>query len=95
MGKRSKTKWNPRAKGFLVQDWRAIGRVTDWGELSVVPRVLVRERSGTFREFVLWFVGYEPDSFLVELTNTSVSNLFMTKGQTRYCELIRGPHVKK
>lgn len=61
----------------------------------MVPRVLVRERSGTFREFVLWLVGYGSNSFLAELPNTWVSNLSMAKGQTRYGVLVRVPHVEK
>jgi hypothetical protein len=32
MGKRSKKKWDPRAKGSPAKDWRAAGRVTDWSE---------------------------------------------------------------
>jgi hypothetical protein len=90
LGKRSKKIWDTRAKGLQTQDWRATGRVNDWGELSVLPRALVRERSGTLRELVLWVVGYGPNSFLAELPNTRVSKLFYGKGPK-----VRGPHVKK
>jgi hypothetical protein len=62
-----KKNWDPRAKGSPTQDWTATGRVKNGGELSVLPHVLVRERSGALRDFVLWLVGYGPNSFLAEL----------------------------